>query len=219
MTDTPESIDTATVINTDAEPVATATDTVMMVTVEGAAELAGVSVRTIRRWIQQGHLPHIENESGKLVSPADIPMARQRAGRGRVRGHVTPRSGHDRGHDNMATDTDTAMAVALSHSATAQMEAIRDEWLRPLINRIEELSRENGRLEQERDSLRLELDQMRSESAKSENTPQDANPAPLRDDAPHMTSDTSPEASVAPGLASDRLVPGWRRWWRKIVGG
>ena len=41
------------------------------------------------------------------------------------------------------------------------MEAIRDQWLRPLVDRIEELSRENGRLEQERDTLRAELDLLR----------------------------------------------------------
>ncbi len=34
------------------------TTAVMLVTVEEAAQLAGVSVRTIRRWIQHGHLPY-----------------------------------------------------------------------------------------------------------------------------------------------------------------
>jgi len=215
MTDTSEPIDADIDISADTDHIATVGDTVMMVTAEGAAGLAGVSVRTIRRWIQQGHLPYIESESGKLVSPADIPMARQRAGRGYGRSHVTTGSGHDRGHDDMATDTDTAMAATLSHSATAQMGAIRDEWLRPLVDRIEELSRENGRLEQERDSLRSELDRVRAESVKPEHAPQDANTAPPRDDAPHMASVTLTEASVAPASDAESLAA---RVWRAITG-
>ena len=46
-------------------------------------------------------------------------------------------------------------------SAMAQLEAMREQWLRPLVDRIEELSRENGRLAAERDALRVELDAMR----------------------------------------------------------
>jgi hypothetical protein len=48
-------------------------------------------------------------------------------------------------------------APASSSAATAQMEAMRDQWLRPLVDRIEERSRENGRLEQEHDALQVEL--------------------------------------------------------------
>ena len=50
---------------------------------------------------------------------------------------------------------------AVSSSATAHLEAMRDQWLHPLVERIKELPRKTGRREHERDSLRVELDRMR----------------------------------------------------------
>jgi excisionase family DNA binding protein len=87
MTDTNASSQTVTDTDTDIAAVTEDMTTVAMVTTEEAARLAGVSVRTIRRWIQYGYLPVVEDESGKLVSPADLPEARRRAGRGHGRGH------------------------------------------------------------------------------------------------------------------------------------
>src|SRR5215207_3376049 len=178
MTDMTNDQDVDTVVDAATRDAVTARDTVTMVTVEDAAAMAGVSVRTIRRWIQHGHLPYREKQNGKRVSPADLPMARERAGRGHVRSHKAPSHGHARGHDNMVTDTDTAItAPALSSAAKAQMEAIRDQWLRPLVDRIEELNRVNGRLEQERDALRAELDrQLRAGEAFD--VPQERDPGP-----------------------------------------
>ncbi len=42
-------------------------------------------------------------------------------------------------------------------SSRQQLEAIRDEWLRPLIDRIGELEREAGRLQAERDTLAAQV--------------------------------------------------------------
>ena len=110
----------------------------------------------------------------------------------------------------MATDTDTAMTEpTLLASATAQMEAIRDQWLRPLVDRIEELSRENGRLQQERDSLRIELDRMR---LAPDDAPQERDPASVCD-VP------TAKASESPTPSGDTLALGWRRWFRRITGG
>ena len=172
--------------------------TVTMVTTEDAARLADVSVRTIRRWIQHGHLPYVETDRGKFVSPADIPEARKRASRGHDRGHGRNISGHDRGHDNMATATDTAMTAPALSSATAQMEAIRDQWLMPLVDRIGELERENGRLETERDQVMRERDALRLELA----AVQEVAPA----------AEASPPATPTPSVetpAPER--PLWRR--------
>jgi excisionase family DNA binding protein len=127
---------------------------VTMVTTEEAAHLAGVSARTIRRWIQRGLLVATEGASGQLVSPADLPTAKQAAGHGR---------GHGRGHGHrapdMVMDADTT-DVAVSPAARSQLEAIRDEWLRPMMERNEELARQLGRVEQERDQLRVEVDRL-----------------------------------------------------------
>jgi excisionase family DNA binding protein len=172
--------------------------TVTMVTTEDAARLAAVSVRTVRRWIQHGHLPAVESDRGKLVSPADIPEAQKRAGRGHDRGYIRMPNGHDRGHDNMVTDTDTAMTAPALSSATAQMEAIRDQWLMPLVDRIGTLERENGRLENERDQVTRERDGLRAELDAARET----SPALPREDAP----------------AEDAEIPTWRRWVRRMTG-
>ena len=172
--------------------------TVTMVTTEDAARLASVSVRTVRRWIQHGHLPAIETDRGKLISPADIPEARKRASRGHDRGHIRTPNGHDRGHDNMATDTDTAMTAPALSSATEQMEAIRDQWLMPLVDRIGALERENGRLENERDQVARERDALRAELDATRET----SPALPREDAPVEVGE----------------IPTWRRWVRRLTG-
>jgi excisionase family DNA binding protein len=192
-------MDTATV--TDAATTQTVTDaaTVTMVTTEDAARLAGVSVRTVRRWIQHGHLTAVESDRGKLVSPADIPDARTRAGRGHGHGHIRPPNGHDRGHDNMTADTDTAMTAPALSSATAQMEAIRDQWLMPLVDRIGALERENGRLENERDQVTRERDALRAELTAIREPPA-----------------TSPHDDITPETPA---MPSWRRWLRRATGG
>jgi excisionase family DNA binding protein len=190
-----------TVTATDAATTHADTDaaTVTMVTTEEAARLAGVSVRTVRRWIQHGHLPAVETDRGKMVSPADIPEARTRAGRGHDRGHIRPPNGHDRGHDNMATDTATAMTAPALSSATAQMEAIRDQWLMPLVDRIGALERENGRLENERDQVTRERDALRAELA--------------------AARETSPAVQRIDETAAEQEIPNWRRWLRRVTGG
>jgi hypothetical protein len=161
--------------------------------------------------MQQGHLPFIESDAGKLVSPADLPDAKKRARRGHDRGHVASLHGHDRGHDNTdtATDADTVTATALSSTATAQMEAIRDQWLQPLVDRIEELSRENGRLEQERDTLLQRVTELEVQSTAAEvqvHYQPHAEPETVPVEEPTSPVDVPPESA-------------WRRFWRTVTGG
>jgi hypothetical protein len=55
-----------------------------------------------------------------------------------------------------ATDA-AASAVAVSPAAVAQLEAIRDQWLAPLVERNEALARDLGRAEADRDAARDRL--------------------------------------------------------------
>ena len=64
-----------------------------------------------------------------------------------------------------ATDTDTP-TVAVSPTAMAQLEVIRDQWLAPLVARIEELSHDNGRLQAERNALAADRDRLAEEVAR-----------------------------------------------------
>jgi excisionase family DNA binding protein len=217
MKDTDVGRDADMALNADTERVAMDTAAVTTVTTEEAARIAGVSARTIRRWIQQGALAAVESERGKLVSPADLPAAKDRAGRGHGHGHYARVHSHGHGHETMVTDTDAVMATSTLSSATAQMEAIRDEWLRPLIDRIEELSRETGRLEQERDDLRRELAELRGQ-ADAQNASRSENKTPLGDDSPARASEPFDDAPWPPKPASDALALRWRRWWRRLSG-
>jgi len=134
------------------------TTAVTVVTVDEAADLAGVSARTIRRWIQRGILPsHTSGDRGKLVAPGDLRHARQTArgghGHGHGQEHGHDRRVHDRGsdHADMVMDTDTPVPpVSVSPSARSQLESIRDEWLQPLIDQIAEKSELIGALRTER---------------------------------------------------------------------
>jgi hypothetical protein len=76
------------------------------------------------------------------------------------------------------------------------------EWLRPLFDRIEELSRENGRLEAERDQVRAEL------TAAREDAPTNATQAPQSDSS-------SAWRWEAIGDAPAPRRPWWRRLFRR----
>ena len=127
---------------------------VTLVTTEEAAQLVGVSARTIRRWIQRGLLAATEGDRGQVVSPADLRAAKLAAGHGRGHGH-----GHGRTRPDTVTDADISN-VTVSPAARSQLEAIRDEWLQPLVNQLRDAERSIGRLEQERDQLRAEVEHL-----------------------------------------------------------
>jgi excisionase family DNA binding protein len=91
-------------------------DTVAVtVTTAEAAVMAGVSQRTIRRWIQRGYLPAESDVDGHRVSPSDLSGAKDAATGGHDRmsqadtsaGHGHVRSGHE-----VTTDDRT---VAVTH--------------------------------------------------------------------------------------------------------
>lgn len=135
----------------------------VLVSTGEAARLTGVNARTIRRWIDRGYLPSVAGERGALVSPADLPAARdaaERAGGGRpevVREGVRRApAGHPDGQAGGQPDTPPGTVTA---AARSQLEAIRDEWLAPLVERIGELEREAGRLTAELEHERSRADQ------------------------------------------------------------
>ena len=118
------------------------------VTVEVAGTLAGISSRTLRHWIASGKLSAIAGKRGKLVSLREVEHLAQFVGKpvSNMAGHVgNPATSAETVAGNVA---DSAAATALvSDAARLQLATIRDEWLAPLVERIGELERENGRLE------------------------------------------------------------------------
>jgi hypothetical protein len=103
---------------------------------------------------------------------------------------------------------DAPSAVAVNASARAQLEAIRDEWLAPLVDRIGNLERENGRLEAERDELRRRAEAAEAErdELRQQAVPQPASAAPTQ---------TTAAATPAPPAPAGGF---WQRA-RRVFGG
>ena len=145
--------------------------TPVLVTTAEAAQLVGVNVRTVRRWIERGYLPAETSPHGSRVSPADLPLAKQRAALAGGGGRPPLQYADNRGarEDSPFEVSDTragAYPPAPTATAMAQLEAIRDQFIAPLVNRIEELGRESGRLTAERDherAARMALEDERAE--------------------------------------------------------
>jgi len=121
--------------------------------VESAGSIAGISPRTLRYWIKGGKLPAVAGPKGKLVRLSDVlamaeltgkTTASERQAAGRSAMSATSAevfTGNTTGNDQLV----------VAPTAMAQLEAIRDQWLRPLIDELNEKSEEIGRLKAERD--------------------------------------------------------------------
>ena len=156
-----------------------------------AAKLAGVSARTVRRWIEKGYLPAHQTARGWLVSPSDLPAASAAARQAEEESHIPdgrsatlsdgPRDTRSKRGDQGDTRLDGPAephdhpVQLVSDAARQQLEAIRDEWLAPLIVQLRELERENGKLQAERDGLHERLRRYEEASTthdtKAESTP------------------------------------------------
>ncbi len=95
-----------------------------MVTTEEAARRAGVSARTIRRWLQCGLLPATPRPDGNPIAVGDLAGATAGAGqRSRARGQAV-------------TDAATGSRLAVNANTRDQLMSVRDEWLAPLVAQI-----------------------------------------------------------------------------------
>ncbi len=193
-----------------------------------AAGELGVNERTVRRWIDQGQIAAVKVRGSYRIAVEEIERARIAVlGEGlgdvieaptRARTDTPDRpgmSGQARSAAPTAAAADAADAadaasgsMTVSPAARSQLEAIRDEWLRPIMERNEELARENGRLqervvgvERERDHLRAEVERLRAA--------QDAALA-----APEPQHGAQP-VETAPAPSSSW----WASWWCRLTGG
>jgi hypothetical protein len=95
-------------------------------------------------------LPATVTPDGYLIAAGDLGSAAAGAGqRSRPRGHAAT---------SAATDTDMATPVTVNPNARAQLEAIRDEWLAPLVAQITTQAERIGHLEAERDELQRRVE-------------------------------------------------------------
>ncbi len=183
-----------------------------------AAGALGVNERTVRRWIDQGQLAAVKVRGSYRITFEEIERARV-AVLGEDLGDVIEMpsarteadiigSADTSGRGRSAADTAAAAGAApgptaISVAARSQLEAIRDEWLRPIMERNEEMARENGRLqervagvERERDAALAEIERLKAAQ-----------------DAPHAAQE--PQHGAQPvETAPDTSVPWWKFWER-----
>lgn len=158
------------------------------VAIKVASEASGVPGRTLRHWVVRGKVAVINGHAGKLVRLDDV--MRLAAMVGKIDGNATTEDGKD---GKIAEYVATGVAT----SPRAQLTAVMDEWVLPLVERIGSLERENGMLTAERDAL-----QRRIETLEQAGGP------------------TSPHAASAGAEREPEVFPKQRwPWWMRILAG
>jgi DNA-binding transcriptional MerR regulator len=188
------------------------------VTVGNAAEVAGISERTLRYWIKTGKLVATGGNRNRLVRLADVQALAMLTGKTPATNPSTTATADPAiatadndayGNDEESTaGNDPGNAAMVADSARQQLEVIRDTLLAPLIEqnerlvaRIGDLEREAGRLEAERDELRSQLEAIVAPQSTPESPESLENPR----DEPQV---------VGPiyRVPEPALRPWWRRW-------
>jgi len=168
------------------------------------AAMHGEAVGTVRKRIQRGQLDAYKGADHRWY----VREAVARDG-----------TGQDTRQDRTGQDATAPppTAVAVNASARAQLEAIRDEWLQPLVSTIAEQAERIGRLEQERDGQAVTIAELRrrAEAAETALAAASAPPAAPQPPGAETARHESEDAPVAPGGAGSF----WRRLRRALGGG
>ncbi len=171
-----------------------ATASEMVASVSEAARLLGISEGAVRKRIERGqlHAAKFKNQWQITIGTDDLVETALRDATRR------DETGHDATDTTGATGQDATRQASgiVAPAAVAQLEAIRDQWLRPLVDRIGELEREAGRLQAERDAALAEVERLRASQ-----------------DAPVAAREPQHGAQAAEA-AGDASVPWWRFWER-----
>ncbi len=192
-----------------------------------AAELLGVTVELLRKRAQRKTVPAYKVDGRWYVVLDGLQDVQDTTSPGPVRDR-TGSPGQD------VLDNPPPPPSTVSPAARSQLEAIRDEWLRPLVDRIGELEREAGQLqervagvERERDAVTRERDDVAARLADDRKlADQLVNVLQAERDAalaeverlragqghPHVAREPQREAEPA-GATPDPS----RSWWRRVL--
>lgn len=195
--------------------------------VESAGSVAGISPRTLRYWINGGKLPAVAGQRGKLVKLGDVLAMAELTGKasagsrqpaGNV-GNPATSAGMPVGNTAGNADDDE-LRPAVSAAAITQLEAIRDEWLQPLVDQIRELERSHGRLEEQRDQAIRERDELRAEvELLREIQHASPPPEPEVENAPVSPPEAPGRELPDEGVRTPEHHPSWLlAAWQKLTG-
>lgn len=164
-------------------------------TVPQVARLLGISERAVRKRIDTGTLAAERDGRRWLVCLVAEPEPEPRG--------TTPEPNPEpNGTDAEPIEADYRPVPG---AARAQLEAIRDEWLLPLVDRMAALEREAGMLTAERDAARH-----RAETAEAERDALTARLVALEAAGRATAADATNEAAAP---AETPQQGGKRRWW------
>ncbi|MDP9472153.1 MAG: helix-turn-helix domain-containing protein, partial [Chloroflexota bacterium] len=161
-------------------------------TIGQAARVLGVSENAVRQRIKRRSLPAAKVEG---VWRVWLPDQEERPG-----GDHQPDHPRDHEGDYQDDQEATTASVSVSPAARAQLEAVRDEWLQPLVDQLRSAERTIGRLEAERDALAVEVERLKAAQDATVAAPEPQHEAQFVETAP----DTSPSW--------------WAPWWRRLFG-
>ncbi len=194
---------------------------VVTVTTAEAAWLAGVTPRTIRRWLQEGWLASVEEDGERRISPADLPvakeLARQRAQEGRRRGHsrAAARVG------GVTTADATADATRdMTRDTTAGPLMVARGALAPLLERLGVLEREGGELRGRLATTAAVVAAKDETIAELRRRAEVAERELARLKGVHGSSAAPGEAGevARAGGGTETCAPWWRRLWHTFAG-
>lgn len=196
-----------------------------------AARHLGISENAVRQRIKRGTVEAAKVDGVWRVTVAESLIVGDHEVDHQTGQESQPSAGYE---ERRPGDHEATSQPAVSVSARAQLSALVEEMLAPIISQHEEqtaqLARQLGRTEAERDqareevsaarlerdALQLELDRQRE--AESATASQDAQDALRRVDPPGVDDLTLREAEIEPAPTEISLATAWRRWWRRVLG-
>ena len=193
-----------------------------------AARTPGISERAVRKRIAAGTLrAEPSDRSYRVWLPEGA--APPGPGSGRTTGpNQGPEHRPEHGSEPIEVSfRTTGASVAVSPAAYAQLEAIRDRWLAPLVETITEQAQQIGRLEAERDTAEAMVDEQRRRAERAEREREElrrqaATLAAERDQLRAEAAQIAPRAAPAGTSEAEDVgdvwgpQPLWRRVWQAI---
>jgi hypothetical protein len=190
-----------------------------------AARTLGISERAVRKRIAAGTLrAEPSDRSYRVWLPEGA--APPGPGPGRTTGpNQGPEHRPEHGSEPIeATFRTTGASMAVSPAAYAQLEAIRDRWLAPLVETITEQAQQIGRLEAERDTAEAMVDEQRRRAERAEREREDLRrrAGALKAERDRLLAEAArndPPGAPAGTYGADDLGDVWdnpRSLWRRV---